>query len=289
VWSHGYTGTALGHAHLGEYLAARGYVFAACDHNDSVTPMRITGPVEIEDMPATRRQAITDLLEGEFDHDEYGYRPMELALTIENLLLENDPEQMGQTPMTGMIDPDRIGAGGHSMGGYTVLTRIGCLPFATDERIKAAVLQSPATWMWGEQDYANLSVPTMYMIGQLEAATRADKIIDIETAFENTPVPTWSVEIERGGHNVFVDPRMLELIVDRADEQDEPQGHRAELAERLPEKHRALAEVIARYTGAAFDLTLKADDEIAVQDAQGVLSEADEGISSLQTKEEDSD
>ena len=162
------------------------------------------------------------------------------------------------------------------MGGYTVLTRIGCMPTATDERIKVAVLQSPGTWMWQEADYETISVPTMYMLGEWETANREQKLIDTESAFASTPAPTWQVHIARSGHSIFTDPRTLEASL------------LGPVAEKIMADRFARADTIARYTCAIFDLVLKADDGDAVKAAEATLAEGDEWTSKFEAKQQDS-
>lgn len=231
-------------------------------------------------MPAKRGQAIADLLakRDDFDHDEFGYRPMELALTIENMLAQSAAEPGDDAPLAEMVDPQRIGAGGHSMGGYTVLARIGCLPAATDQRIKVAVIQSPASWMWEAEDYQSVAVPTTYMIGQWETASQNDraKFIDVELAYTNTPAPTWQIEIARAGHLIFADPRTLDT------------AHLGEImAGKIMADRIARADTIVSYTTATFDRTLKADDADAVAAADATLAEGGDWVSRFQAKPTD--
>jgi len=276
VWSHGFTGSGISCAYLCEHLAAAGYVVAAPDHNDPVSGMRISGPVEDDDLPARRRQAVADLLstQDDFDHDEYAYRPTELAATIDNMLAQSNAETGDRAPLSGMVDADHIGAGGHSLGGYTVLTRVGCLPAAVDERINVAVLQSPGTWMWQAEDYQTIAVPTMYMLGQWEGTSRPEKFVDTELAYANSPAPTWHVEIARAGHNIFADPRTLD-------------GDRlGPLADKIVADRLARADTIVRYTAAMFDRTLKADDPASVAAAEAVLAEGAERTSRFEARPE---
>jgi len=95
VLSHGFGGTALDLAWLGTALAAHGFVVVAVDH------------------PGTN---------GTEDRTPDGYalmwlRAVDISATINALL---DDPGIGR-----QIDPDRIGAAGHSLGGYTVITVAG--------------------------------------------------------------------------------------------------------------------------------------------------------------------
>lgn len=271
VWSHGYTGTGLAAAYLGEYLAARGFVFAAVDHNDPFNPVRITG---IQHPPSRdtldrRRRAVADLLADRpgLNHARYTYRANELAAVIDKLLEGNIDENF---PLAGMMAAHQIGAGGHSMGGYTVLSIIGCIPGRADERIKTAVLHSPAAWMWADEDYQRIAVPTMYMVGQREGDNRALKLIDADRALANTPPPAWYLQIADAHHVSFTDLRRL---VD------------------LPEKIPTAAPwpdqsaTIARYTRAMFERFLRTDDQAAVARAEQTLSKDDDWTSRFQRRE----
>ena len=262
VWSHGYTGSGLAAAYLGEYLVPRGYVLAAVDHNDPATPMRITGNTRRpgDGTALRRKRALDDLLAERpgLDHTRHAYRPTELSLTIDHLLTENaDPD----SPLHGLIDPQRLGAGGHSMGGYTVMSLVGCLEGRRDRRIRAAVLHSPAAWMWRKADYERIAVPVVLMIGELEKR-RPVKLLDIERAVAHMPSPSWYLEIIDAAHATFVD---RPGAPDDAASDDTP----------FP----TAITTIARYTRALFDSALRDS-----ADAKKTLSAPDANIGRFVTK-----
>jgi len=261
VWSHGYTGSGLGSAHLAEDLAASGNLVAAPDHNDPGTSLRLTG---IEGRrgreAATRRvQAVQDLISERpgLNHAKYAYRPKEMSLTIDHLLAEN---ARSDSALHETIDPARIAAGGHSMGGYTVMALTGCLPGRRDERIKAAVLHSPAAWMWRREDYQRMAVPVMLMIGELETI----KLLNITEAQTALPAPAWTMVVRGARHGTFGDPRRGPRIRDVG---DDPAGP-------------VVSPTILRYTKALFDWTLSLDADTQAA-AEAILAAGDEHLLSF--------
>lgn len=260
VWSHGYTGSGLTSAYLCEYLAGHGYVVAACDHDDAFNRERITGAEALSSRQVRDRQrdAVADLLAElpGLNHAKYAYRPTDLAQLIDRMLAENADEN---SPLAGMVDADRIGAGGYSMGGYTTLVLIGCLPDRLDDRIKVAVLHSPAAWMWRSEDYQRIAVPVLYMLGEKEGENREPKLLDTLLAVANTPPPSWYLEIAEGHHLTFADLRAMPAAI------------------RWPDQSAS----IARYTLAMFDRFL-ADDEATRADADDALSQGDDWTSTFE-------
>ena len=253
AWSHGYTGSGLGSAHLAEHLAMNGYVVAAVDHSDPVTPDRITGSERsFGDGTARRRMRALDQLLAErpgLDHARHAYRPTELKLMIDHLLAENaDPA----SPLHGLIDPQRVGAGGHSMGGYTVMSLVGCLDGQRDPRIKVAVFHSPPAWMWSGADYERIAVPSFLMIGELEKR-RPVKLLDIQRAIAHLPETSYFLEVADADHATFSDLRG-------------PRGQRRPTGDTWP----TVSPRIIRYTRAMFDLVLQED-----ADAADILAEPD--------------
>jgi predicted dienelactone hydrolase len=262
VWSHGYTGSALAVAYLAEALAERGYVVAAVDHNDPFAPMRLTGSADlpISEITARRKRVANQLLAERptLDHARYDYRPTELTLTIDKILAESAD---AESPYHGLVDPERIGAGGHSMGGYTVMAMTGCLAGRkVDKRIKVVVLHSPAAWMWSEKDYARMTVPVMLMVGQKEMVLKRTRLIDIDTAMAGLPGPLWRLEIRDAHHGTFGDMRNL------LDRRRVP-----EIAMDWPSQ----SGTIIHYTRAMFDRILWSHVASARSAAEKVLAEGD--------------
>jgi predicted dienelactone hydrolase len=113
VISHGNTSLAIAHMWLGAYLASRGYIVAAVNHHGNTAA------------------------EGYFLPQGFALaweRPQDISTVITMLLAD---KTFGP-----QIDPQRIGAAGHSSGGATVIQLAGA-PFSTDALI--AFCNSPAS------------------------------------------------------------------------------------------------------------------------------------------------
>ena len=251
VFSHGFGGGAIQSTYLTEYLASRGYVVAAPDHNDPVAALRITGPTGV-DMDKYLSAAGELVRSGkDMPRDKYAYRPEELRAVIDRMLAESASKD---SPLHGAIDAGRIGCCGHSMGGYTCLAVIGCWEKYTDGRIKAAVLHSPGVFMWNDEEYKPVGVPTMYMYGQYEGWNHADKLPGTDRAYRNTPPPKWLIEIRQGRHLTFGGSSWQRMIA------------ASQPAAAVAAQH----QTIARYTLAVFQRYLRGDAE-----AEKVLSSGD--------------
>ena len=180
VISHGNGGAIPGHADLALALASAGYVVAAPMHNgDNYADQSAVGSASF-----------------------FAGRTRQLRATVDYML--ND------WPGSGRIDPQRIGAFGFSMGGFTVLTAVGVHPdlraiashcaeapefacdvlrhfkspyldadvpnaatvIAPDQRIKAAVVAAPGFgFTLDPQGLAGVHVPI-----QLWSAEQDDKV-----------------------------------------------------------------------------------------------------------------
>ena len=205
VFSHGYGGSGIGSIFLCEYLARHGFVVAAPDHSDDHTAMRIDGPTGTDIGEYLRSAGELARSGKDFDRSAHAYRTRELSCTIDKMLEEN--EKKGSI-LEGIIDPDVIGAAGHSLGGYTVLAVSGLVEGAKDERIKAALLLSGGVFMFKSEEFSRLEVPIMFMYGEREAnrfrARFANpKAIDTRRAYLACNPPKFLLEMRSANHFSF--------------------------------------------------------------------------------------
>jgi predicted dienelactone hydrolase len=168
VISHGYPGNRYLMSHLGENLASKGYVAVSIDHKDST----------YDDAQA-------------FSSTLYN-RPLDQRFVIESmaLLAENS-----DSFLAGMLDANKTGVVGYSMGGYGLVNNLGggysdeiVASFMSppnellslhatgnpdyrnnlDSRIKAGFAIAPwgmESGFWREQDLTGIRVPTFYLAG----------------------------------------------------------------------------------------------------------------------------
>ena len=168
VISHGYPGNRYLMSHLGENLASKGYVAVSIDHKDST----------YDDAQA-------------FSSTLYN-RPLDQRFVIESMAqLAVNPDSF----LAGMLDANKTGVVGYSMGGYGLVNNLGggysdeIVPsfmsppnellslHATgnpdyrnnlDARIKAGFAIAPwgmESGFWREQDLTGIRVPTFYLAG----------------------------------------------------------------------------------------------------------------------------
>lgn len=171
LMSHGFAGWGTSMSNLGENLASKGYVVASIDHDDlqqkdaeGMTPQIIFGIAVLN--RASDQRAVLAWLLAQADNSNGGY--------------------------ASLIDPDRVGVLGYSMGGYGALATAGAsydpgssimklLPadaqglLQTDQpdvsaSIKAVVAIAPwggqpATRAWTAQSLGNIGAPVLLMAG----------------------------------------------------------------------------------------------------------------------------
>ena len=168
VISHGYPGNRYLMSHLGENLASKGYVAVSIDHKDST----------YDDAQA-------------FSSTLYN-RPLDQRFVIESMaLLAGNSDSF----LAGMLDANKTGVVGYSMGGYGLVNNLGggysdeiVASFMSppnellslhatgnpdyrnnlDSRIKAGFAIAPwgmESGFWREQDLTGIRVPTFYLAG----------------------------------------------------------------------------------------------------------------------------
>lgn len=220
IFSHGASATRQQSTYLTEHWASHGYVVVAPDHQFNT----------IFDNREDRG------LQSGID------RPTDCSFVIDHLLARNGDaaDQLHQR-----IDPQRIGATGHSFGGYTVMVLAGATVDAQaaqkmfgkemdqgdfshpDERVKAVIAYAPVgPPLLSPRSLAEIKVPVLVFAGS------HDLILPLEKhqlpLFENLGGPAFLATIEGGSHFCFNNAaftnlartvrkdKMLEEHVDRA-------------------------------------------------------------------------
>jgi dienelactone hydrolase len=168
------------------HLSSHGYVTAAMDHSELVSPALARKEGETDEQRTTRIQGWI------------ANRVPDICFLIDHLLKnEWDPEIT--------IDESQIGIVGHSFGGWTVLAA----PEA-DQRIRAVVALAPggnsrpkpgiipATlgFAWGRD------VPTLYLAAEEDVMIPLEGICEI---FERTPATKQMIVLRKSDHEHFMD------------------------------------------------------------------------------------
>lgn len=171
ILSHGYPGNRYLMSHLGENLASKGYVLASIDHRDST----------YED-----QQAIASTL--------YNRPPDQLFVLNQMAVLSSSASSF----LSGLVDTERTGIVGYSMGGYGLIINLGggysdeviankaappnglAYRYAAtnpdfrkhlDSRIKAGFAVAPwgmANGVWNADNLKGIRVPTFYLSGSAD-------------------------------------------------------------------------------------------------------------------------
>lgn len=176
VYSHGFSSMRTGGAYLAEHLASFGYVVVAADF-------------PLTNMNAPDRPFVRDVVN----------QPGDVSFLIDSLLSQSNEE--GHT-LQGMVDPERVGVTGISLGGMTS-TLVAFHPLLADERVKASLSIAGPTAQFTEQMFRFRQVPFLMLAGDIDAlvpyASNAAPVLD--------KVPNSQlVTITGGSHTGFAGP-----------------------------------------------------------------------------------
>jgi predicted dienelactone hydrolase len=217
LFSHGSGGTRLQSIFLSERLASHGMVVIAPDHAGNTL-----ADFMFVDDPDLARSAVD--------------RPQDISFMIDQVVERTDEV----VPLlSGLLDGERIGASGHSFGGYTCLAVAGAeldldagraycaehpdevacslvddfepdqhtLSFH-DPRVRACVALAPGGYqLLGEEGMSHVAVPTMIQAGDADETTRFE--LESEPIYEALGSPSWLALIRGAGHFTFTDICLL--------------------------------------------------------------------------------
>jgi predicted dienelactone hydrolase len=233
VFSHGNNGIRIQSFFFAGHLASHGYIVVAADHHGNTFP---------------------DTLASIVDPDPAVNRPLDMSFVIDEFTTLN--ADVGGF-FEGAIDLAKIGASGHSFGGYTSLALAGGsfgLGTFTDPRVSAVFPQAPTVLPFTAAYFPTITIPTLIVGGTIDETTPFET--DQQFPFDNM-VPGASVvglaEVDQAGHFTFssfceVDPAVLAFL-GGFEEACEPRH--------LPWRH---AQDITKYLALNFfDATLNAD------------------------------
>ena len=124
VLSHAFLMDPATYDHLTTHLASHGFVTIATRHQDSAPLVveRLKKACE-EIPPAQQLSRLAEAIPRLFEPDHALRRPKDLTTLLDAALAMNEQEGF----LKGMVDPGRIGAVGHSFGGYSVMVASGAV------------------------------------------------------------------------------------------------------------------------------------------------------------------
>lgn len=155
LFSHGFLGMGDQTIFLMEAFARRGYMVASLNHADSLLQKRVK-PIEPPKFADAKNWT---------DQKFRDRRDDLVALLVHLLKLNGQKDSF----LFERLDSEKIGACGHSLGGYTVLGLAGAWESWRDERIKAVLALSPYSMPFLTQgNLAEMKVPVMIQGGTLD-------------------------------------------------------------------------------------------------------------------------
>ena len=187
IYSHGFSSSHKGGEYLGRYLAGLGFVVAMVDF--PLTNMYAEGGPFVKDVVN---------------------QPADVSFLID-VLLERSQRQ--EDTLRGLIDPERIGVMGVSLGGFTS-TLLAYHPTLGDPRVDAAISIAGPSSLLTERYFTSRSLPFMMIGGTY------DVLVPYETNALpiQTKVPSaWLISIEGGSHTAFAGPTAAFRFLDNVD------------------------------------------------------------------------
>lgn len=187
LFSHGWGGCALQSIFLTEELARAGYVVAAPDHADAACKIG-SGELDLGRMRIDK--SFLDPASWN-ERSEIG-RLHDLRAVIR--LVAADPQ------LARIADTSRIGAIGHSLGGYAVIGMAGGWPAWKTPEVKAVLALSPYVLPFMAQGaLSRLQVPVMYQGAALDWGMTTS-LEGPQGAYAATAPPKFFVKLAGGTH-----------------------------------------------------------------------------------------
>jgi predicted dienelactone hydrolase len=170
IFSPGLGASPIGDSIFLAELAKRGFVVVAAEHDDC------SASSSCRLMP-----------------DQTARRPDDIESVLDHVLILSD----GDDPiLKNLVDPDRIGLAGQSLGGWTALTVLQ----QTDPRFKAGLLINPATLPAPRPDPVHVSKPTLFMAGELDREAAFSVTQEFFEQIPTTAPDHYLLIVPRAGH-----------------------------------------------------------------------------------------
>jgi predicted dienelactone hydrolase len=209
VFSHGAGGSQSCCDALTRHWATDGYITLQPTHDDSTLQRRNSGEEDIHFLKAVRDALKKPAL--------WQSRPQDISFVLDSL-----PALQKRIPaLSGKIDAQRIGVGGHSMGAFTADAIAGALVdlpnhpatnFA-DPRVKAVLLlspQGPGEFGLDDHSWDQVSIPLLSMTGSLDRGAGEQDPEWRKIPFERSqPGDKYHVFIQGANHMSFVSAKTL--------------------------------------------------------------------------------
>ena len=239
VFSHGFGSHRCSSSHLGCHLASHGYIIAGPDHVGN-TLMDILNYGE-----QIRKGSPPDFKE--IGRRVFLNRPIDITFTID-CMLNNETH----IPLDS-IDVERIGASGHSYGGWTILMAI-----SRDKRISVALPLASAGGTLQDSTEPNpfkdvLNLKWKQNVTSLYLASEKDSVVGIKSIrdlYIRTKEPKLMVVLNNADHFHFCSP--IEYIHNNMHRQPEMIFGKSEMAKNIREQMLPFSKLCSAEEGRRF-------------------------------------
>jgi dienelactone hydrolase len=188
LFSHGLGGCGLQTIFLTEELARHGYVVAAPDHADSATCGIGREGLRLRNMRTDRSFIDPKSWNDQTERDRLEDLRETIALVA------------GDSQLGAIADAKRVGAVGHSLGGYTVVGMAGGWQSWKTPEVKAVLALSPYVLPFVVHGrIGKLGVPVMYQGAQFDLAITPD-LEGPNGAYARSAAPKFYLKLRRGTH-----------------------------------------------------------------------------------------
>ena len=211
IFSHGGYGSGYNAAYFMEYLARNGYIAIAPDYIDTKPP-DYTQQIAFSRIKGGSAESSLQILRiiGQFMKDMNNDREFFLSYLTEHRLnhtsfviskmieLNNDSNSIFYQS----IKEDAIGISGHSLGGVTILGKIGAHPNEEykDNRIKVALIFSGGVYPF-ENNIGNIDIPMIIFAGDNDEPMNPN--IPRRVTYDKANPPKFYLIIKNASHFVF--------------------------------------------------------------------------------------
>jgi len=184
LFSHGNGGLRMQNTFWCEHLASHGYIVMAPDHTGNCAVTFVNGSLVVfDDSKEGRERSAAD-------------RPRDLSFLIDEMDRMN---RGNDSRFLGRVDMTRIGAAGHSFGGFT------CTWLSNNEpRIKAIIPMAGAA-----EERTNYDCPVMLFIAAEDDTLGADRVAFLRNYYTESRGPRYSIEFKDAGHFSFTEMYQL--------------------------------------------------------------------------------
>lgn len=188
VFSHGFDGCGTQSVYFTQYLAGRGYIVAAPEHEDAGLCSIMGGIKKIRGSEGVKGSSS---------------RAADVSAVIDEMLRMDKGKA---SFLYGSVDDNAIAVSGHSMGGWTSLAVAGAINEYKDDRIKAVLLLAPNVNQFFPGELERVDVPAMFILGGEDLYhISGDKSIPRKIGYDSVGTPKYLLVVKGVNHFGFAD------------------------------------------------------------------------------------